>query len=457
VVENSQWGVTVDQQDVDAILDRFNESSPGATPNLGIYDINTQAFGEPPDALDNDPRIYLFYYDFGISADGFFWIFDQYPDGSQSFESNECEVIYMNSGAADPGGDYLLAVAAHEFQHMIHFAQDANEDPWVDEGMAELAMHLFGHPDAISGFPSNPDNNLTSWNGSWADYIKVYLWSLYAFEHHGGLDFTWAVLHEPANGIPGYNAVLADLGYAETFADVFLRWTVANFIDDTSFADGLYGYSTTDLPPFSHTLHVDFPVGPIARFVNHWAADYVVFRDGTALSFSFDGADNDAFMLEATSRNTGTTLAVAAYPPGPGQTASFGLPDFGVGYEDAVIVISSVAATGSGTYQYQAQASAPGIPPITDLVPAAVNGDVVLTWSPRPRAAEYAVYASAQPFFATDGVTPWTVTTTSYTHVGAVQAGSSWFYVVRGQNAFAESIDSNRVGAATTAADLPAR
>ena len=82
-------------------------------------------------------------------------------------------------GAADSGGgpasDYMLAVAAHEFEHLIHFNQDANEVTWVDEGLAELAMWLFGHPDYISSFNTNPDNSLLVWNGAWADYIKTYL------------------------------------------------------------------------------------------------------------------------------------------------------------------------------------------------------------------------------------------------------------------------------------------
>jgi hypothetical protein len=327
----------------------------------------------------------------------------------------------------------------------------------VDEGMAEVAMHLYGHPDIISGFPSNPDNSLTVWNGVWADYIKVYLWSLYAFEHHGGFDLTWAVLHEPANGIAGYDSVLTDLGYDETFTDVFLRWIVANFIDDTDFAGGIYGYSTTDLPSFAHTLHTGFPVGPLSRSVNHWAADYVVFRDGTALSLTFDGADNDVFMLEVASRNTGTTLSVEAYPPGPGQSTSLDLADFGVTYEDAVVVISSIASTGAGTYVYDAEASAPGIPPVTDLVCESVNGDAVLTWSPRPHAQWYAVYAANSAFFLADDVTPTIVTATEFTHGGAVQPGVSWYYLVRGENTSTESIDSNRVGAGTISLDLPGR
>jgi hypothetical protein len=110
VVEDSQWLTQVDQADVDAIVAAWDQSSLGIHPDWGIYQIDTTYFGPAPDELDNDPKIYVLYYDFDIAADGFFWAFDQYPDGTQPYESNECEVLYMNSSDFDPGGDYLVAV-----------------------------------------------------------------------------------------------------------------------------------------------------------------------------------------------------------------------------------------------------------------------------------------------------------------------------------------------------------
>jgi len=44
---------------------------------------------------------------------------------------------------------------AHEFEHMIHWNGDPNEEAWVDEGLAELAMWFYGNPDTISGFNTN--------------------------------------------------------------------------------------------------------------------------------------------------------------------------------------------------------------------------------------------------------------------------------------------------------------
>ena len=90
------------------------------------------------------------------------------------YRSNECEVLYLNCGhGQSPQGDYMLSVAAHEFEHMIHWKYDEDEVSWVDEGMAELAMWFYGRPDNISAFNSNPDNSLIVWNGNWADFAAA--------------------------------------------------------------------------------------------------------------------------------------------------------------------------------------------------------------------------------------------------------------------------------------------
>lgn len=121
VVKDEDWLVTIDQADVDSIIVHWEDSSPGPFPDQGIYEIDSLSFGDPPDELDNDPRIYLMWYEFGVNADGFFFAFDQEPDGTYpEYPSNECEVLYLNpTSSGGASGDYMHAVIAHEFQHMI--------------------------------------------------------------------------------------------------------------------------------------------------------------------------------------------------------------------------------------------------------------------------------------------------------------------------------------------------
>ncbi len=303
VVREAEWEVSIFQSDVDQILERWENSSIGPYPTQGIYEIDSLAFGEPPDELDEDPRIYLMWFDFAIAADGFFFWFDEYLDGAfPPYHSNECEVLYLSTtSSGGPSGDYMLAVIAHEFEHMIHWKYDDDEDSWVDEGLAELAMWFYGNPDYIAGFNSQPDNDLTDWGGAWSDYIQTYLWTLYFFEQYGGHPSIYAAVHEAANSIAGYEQVLDDFGYTEEVADVFADWTVANFLDDITLEDGRFGYIGDDLPPFNVMgTYSTYPVENIYKTVKHWATDYYRFQDFTTfenLHLSFDGNDSNSFAV----------------------------------------------------------------------------------------------------------------------------------------------------------------
>ena len=58
-----------------------------------------------------------------------------------------------------------LAVLAHEFQHMIHWHLDRNEETWMNEGFSEVATLLNDYD--VGGFDfayaRNPDQTLTYW------------------------------------------------------------------------------------------------------------------------------------------------------------------------------------------------------------------------------------------------------------------------------------------------------
>lgn len=360
VVRDLEWNVSIDQSDVDAILETWENSSVGPYPDQGIYEIDSLSFGEPPDELDNDPSIYLLWFDFVISADGFFFWFDQYPEGTYpAYHSNECEALYLNTmSQGGPSGEYMLAVASHEFEHMIHWKYDENEDSWVNEGMAELAMWFYGNPDNISGFSSNPDNDLTVWDGNWSDYIQTYLWSLYFFERYGGHPAVYAVVHEPANSIAGYDAVLDDFGFAEDFDDVFADWVVANFLDDTAIGDGRYGYEGDDLPPFNVAgTYASYPVVDIQKTVNHWAADYYRFQNITSeeLTLSFDGSDNNSFAVRALALRAGSSPEVIpmeldqASQSGSVVVAGLADPD-----DQVILVVAGASGTGGTGYLFSA-------------------------------------------------------------------------------------------------------
>ncbi len=364
VVRDSDWLVSMDQADVDVILERWENSSIGPYPDQGIYEIDSTAFGAPPDELDDDIRIYQVWFDFNMSADGFFFWFDQYPDGTYpAYHSNECEVVYLNTtSSGGPSGEYMLAVIAHEFQHMIHWLYDDNESSWVNEGLSELAMWLYGNPDNISSFNSNPDNSLVEWDGNWADYIKTYLWTLYFYENYGGHPSILALVNESANSIAGYDAVLDQFGYSQDFEDVFADWVVANFLNDTTISDGRFGYVGDDLPPFNTAgTYSTYPLTDVYKTVNYWAADYYRFQELDTydnLLLSFDGSDNNSYAVWVfVLPETGDTEVLRMPINEAEQTGQVYVSDLDEDDDQVVMAVAGISSSGTKGYYFSAEAS----------------------------------------------------------------------------------------------------
>lgn len=369
VVEDSQWGVNVTQAQVDTIVARFEDHTPGPLPTYGIYDLDTLAFGLPPDELDNDPKIYILYYDFDVNADGFFWYFDEYPDGTFPYASNECEVVYLNCSDYDVAGDYLLAVVAHEFEHMIHWNYDEDELSWVDEGCGELAMWLYGNPDNISGFNTSPQDPLIVWNGAWTDYIQTYLWTLYFYEQYGGLPSVRAVVEEPQNSVFGYNAVLSALGAGVVFDDVFGDWVVANFVDDPSLADGRYGYVGDDLPMFLSVSYSAYPVGPLNQNQQATGCKYRKFTNGFPMTLFFDGSDDAVWKPRVIYYSGGTAVDVGEIPLDGVNSGDLFLADFGGAHDEIVVTMAHASYYGSNAYSYGTESTTG----VEGMSPAAVR------------------------------------------------------------------------------------
>ncbi len=302
MVDDSVWNAgLVDSADAARIVERFENSSP-RDPWHGVWYHNTTNLGMPPDAIDNDSAVYLFYYNIGtyhgIAFDGFWQYFDEYYDSTAmrmwGYHSNEVECVYLDCYPNSPSEDYRIAIAAHEFGHMIQWNYDQAEETWVQEGFCELAMWLFGAPDRISGFPSNSDNDLTAWSGSWADYIKTYLWSLFLYEQYGGrvgTELIHNIIASPERGLAGVDAGFEATGLSERFEGVLDQWVVACRINDTSFAGGKYGYFGERVPYFATTAyHVSYPVARSADLAR-WAGEHVLFGRGRTLELEFDGED----------------------------------------------------------------------------------------------------------------------------------------------------------------------
>jgi hypothetical protein len=365
-VADDQWDIHMNQTDVDTVMEHFEHHTLN-NPDSGIVQLDVVHFGDIPDELDNDRHVYIFYMELGSFMgtvfDGYFSPYNQMPEWQAQMygaHSNEVEMFYMTCYPLNPSAPERLSVLAHELEHMIHWNMDENEDTWVDEGCAEVAMWLYGLPDPITGFPSIPDDNLLEWGREWRDYIQTYLFMMYLHDQYGGANMIRTLVAEPQNSLYGVEQALHDMGHTGvTFEDVFVDWTIANFMDDTTYADGRYGYYNLELPPFTSTVHSSYPVSQVTTTVNSWAADYCRFQNGCYLQVDFDGSDSTEYGLPFVLYD-GEIDSVHFGELSAGNAGVFNFPEFGQQYHQVLMVVARISSSDSSTYQYSADASTSG-------------------------------------------------------------------------------------------------
>jgi len=247
--------------------------------------------------IDNDPRLHILHAKgMGRRVAGYYSSADEYSRLVNPY-SNEKEIFYISadSNSARPNTEFYDGVLAHEFQHMIHWANDRNEDSWVNEGMSELASYLNGFDPggAEATYMAKPDTQLTTWSdpslGNAEHYGASYLFMQYFLDRFGE-DLTKAVVASPDNSTAGFNAALTTAGRSERFDDIFADWLVANYINKRS-ADpaGRYGYKEIqpDTPELSAT-HRRFPASEKTD-VSQYGVDYIRLRGSGDVTIDFTG------------------------------------------------------------------------------------------------------------------------------------------------------------------------
>ena len=233
--------------------------------------------GEADRGADGDSHITILNANLPGSP-GYFSSADEYPSSVNPY-SNERAMIYINMRLTTVGSKRYYSILAHEFQHMIHWNQDRGEDTWVNEGLSELAVKLAGFTPtgSESYFIANPDTQLNVWaadsSAALPHYGAAYLFLSYLAEHYGGYRRLKDLVAEKAHGINGVERYLAKEGFVATFDDVFKDWVIANYLDDSQFDGGRYGYKDVDVHVKAKSIGA-LPSRASAA-VNQYAADYL--------------------------------------------------------------------------------------------------------------------------------------------------------------------------------------
>lgn len=355
-VEDTLWdaGAVTEAQLADLVA-TLEDSTPAGSidTGAGIVENDVATFGPIPDALDGDPRVYLLLMDIEgfqtFEFDGFFRALDQEPDGTDSYRSNEIEMLYVNAEIRAVDSDTTKSVIAHELVHLLEWGQDPTEDGWLSETFGELGMTINGFytdEDWVDDFAAHPEESLLG--GEFAvHYGACLLFGNYLFERFGQ-SFVSGLAELPTDGETSIDGALAAIGGTESFESVFLDWVAANALDATD----EYGYTFADLPPMAlaatvtgtnggavaipstdamgtRYVKLDVP-GPVTLSVTHGAsapagARIVVMRYSSAdaaNTFEVTTADaaNPAFSVQIDGTYDEALLGLVAY--GSPQTFS---------------------------------------------------------------------------------------------------------------------------------------
>lgn len=289
-------GISADEKEIQNLVSTFENK---------IYPTNREFFGsEWSPGVDGDPHLYILYANgLGRSLAGYFSSADEYSPLAHEF-SNAHEMFLLNADNIQLGSEYTYGVLAHEFQHMIHWYRDRNEETWLNEGFSELASFLNGYDGGgfDSAYVRNPDIQLNDWptnpRQTPPHYGSAFLFLTYFLDRFGD-QATKALVGEPENGMVSVDKVLADLGERNpdngaplSGDDVFLDWTVATYTNDKSVGEGHYFYHNDPSVPKPNPTEIlrRCPQGDLTRDVHQYGVDYIQITCPGDFTLHFEGS-----------------------------------------------------------------------------------------------------------------------------------------------------------------------
>ena len=270
-----------------------------------IYPTTRAALGsEWSPGIDGDTHLYILYTSgLGERVAGLFSPRDEYPSLVVE-NSNAHEMFLLNADNVRLDETFAYSVLAHEFQHMIHWYQDRDEQSWLNEGFSGLAMYL---NDYTTGgvervYADDPDIQLNDWPGdegnSLPHYGASYLFVNYLWGRLGVEKIKELVAH-PTNGLDSIDDLLTSSGIINpatgvplTADDLFADWTVASYLQESAINGGRFAYldhPSAPKPALTETIN-SCPEMEYTRDVAQYGADYIRINCSGEHLIEFEGS-----------------------------------------------------------------------------------------------------------------------------------------------------------------------
>ena len=291
-----------------------------------IYPRMRDTFGtEWNPGIDDDSKITILLTQTKENIGGYFNPSDEYyKEKITNGRSNEREMVYLN--AIFVGNKRIKSFLAHEFQHMITWyhktkIKNISDDIWLNEARSEFASTAIGYDDIykrsnlearIENFQLDPIDSLIEWQNKIYDYSSVNLFSQYLADRFGKNIFKEMINNDEV-GIKSINKALDSFGFTDiTFNDVFVDWTIANYLNDkSSKPTGIYSYKNENISfdnfhiPISNNFIIENDTAEvISDSIKDWSSEYFSFKINnsnndklTQIKISFNGQDDGNFSV----------------------------------------------------------------------------------------------------------------------------------------------------------------
>jgi len=195
---------------------------------------------------------------------GYFWFGNLYSKSTYP-DSNESDMIYIDTNPGIPGSEQSNAILAHEMQHLMNFVTGmvrgrGTMDTWVDEGLSGAAEYVATgkhNENRIAWYKDDQEgtirkgNNFFVWNNYTSsnpmilldDYSTVYLFfNWLRLQASTGIDIFRTIINSPHSDYRAVTAAAANVinsGYNNNWPLLLRDWMAANYVNAPS---GRYGY-----------------------------------------------------------------------------------------------------------------------------------------------------------------------------------------------------------------------
>lgn len=354
-VQNSIWNTKVTPAAVNSVKNAFDSQTP-ANPTKGIYQVDVENFGNPPN-VDSDSKIIILILDILDGYDGGGYVAGYFHGHNETTlaNSNRAEIFYLDADPLDLtqawGVQEGMSTTAHEFQHMIHYNYNSNQTTFFNEGCSMVAEYLCGYGTREqSSYSKETNHYLLDWRSDdnvLTDYSRAFRFMFYYYDQFGA-GILKNFVQSSLTGISGINDALSKVSPATDirFPILFENWLIANIVNNRT-VNPLFGYNYPGLDLASGIKHINPNVPTTTISVARLGAQYLHFDSGKNLSIRFNAQYTTNFKIYAV--QTGPSN-IDIYPVN--FDADYTVADFGSKYTSIVFVIINKSQTTNYSFSY---------------------------------------------------------------------------------------------------------